>query len=402
MINIPQDLTLHSCEEIGEALRTNSDEQLALPLSLLANGALGLDARLSQLIVQWSRTRGNPTLILPDIADSETQTLAALALSSYGLTALALAKEVKHLSGSTIPQKQIRTIVSKRLEDLNARDISILAKSEGFSFLSIYGHPAEYGDWLFTKNSDGEGYAMQTPIQIGSWLSNLINFMLPEDFQGTFDEERRKLLSVAAYELLENANQHGRYNEYAESLSTGVFGINARVIKVSYDTIGPLFSGASKVGLYFLERVRKDRSKQDLFLELSIFDSGIGYHNWINATCNSTGAISNFRGLSEEQTVRACLFRHATSKDSDGSGIGLFRVIRLLKKLFGFIRIRTGTTCLYARLDQAPSGELRRLGMQYDDSETNEAHFKNWFEDTQLPESTGTTVTICCPLTSWR
>ena len=260
----------------------------------------------------------------------------------------------------------------------------------------------EYGDWLFSKTSQGDGFAMQSPSQVSAWLSNIINFILPPSFQGAFDDERRSLLSVATYELLENANLHGRYNEFAEPLRIGVFGVNARVIKVSYDAIGSMFAGSSKVGLYFLDRVKRDKSRQDLFLELSIFDSGIGYHKWINAPCNVSESISQYCGQSEEQTVRACLFRHATSENADGSGIGLFRVIRLLKKLFGFIRIRTGTTCLYARLDQAPTGELRKLGGQYEDSETNEAHFKKWFEEENLPESAGTTVTICCPLTSWR
>ena len=400
-LKIDPSISQSDCEAIATKLEANAYPRLEVPLHLTSEGALGLDARVTQLIVQWARANKDPTIVLPVGNTDVEQLLSKLALNDYGLAALSLARHVMSVDGIAVPPATTRSLVKKRLDDFSDRNFKIFGKEEGISFLSIYNHPQEYAEWLFAAPQDPTKRTLHTPRDVGAWLKKIIAQLIPSELSERFDENRRTLLGVASYELLENAHLHGRLNEFADSIS-GVCGIAIRVVRVSYDTINVVSGGNSDVDRYFLQRILRDKSKQDLFLEITVFDSGIGYHRWINAPCNLREETQRFRGKTEAETVLNCLFRHSTSKAGDGAGVGLFRVIRLLKKLFGFIKIRTGRSCYYTRLDQTVDGKLRQLGETYVDSDTSEIELREWFPGKVLPEAAGTIVTICSPLTHWR
>jgi hypothetical protein len=401
-LKISAGMTQSECEDVVAQLPRSRPNMLELPQRLESLRALGLESTYISLIVTWARAATIPTLMLPVSELGKDSYLSHLCQTAYGLTALTLAKVIKTNDGVEIPLKTIKDLVNKRLLEFDDKNLRILVHDEGVSLVSIYNHPREFGKWLYTQPNGVIGTGMLMPDQFGAWLGYLMKQIVPSEFSERLDENRLNSICSASYELLENAFNHGRLNKFAEPIRAGVCGLGIRAISVSQDDANLLSSGNGDVHLYFAQRILKDKTKEGLFLEITVFDSGIGYHEWINAPCNSGVATQRFRGKNEHITVQECILKHATSKRSDGSGVGLFRVLRLLKDLFGFIRIRTGKTCFYARLDLYEDGKPRALGAQAPAESNRQVKLKDWFPEKELPEANGTTVTLCIPLTHWR
>lgn len=398
-LRIPSSVRQDECEDYLSWLSQKSVGRLYIPDRLPSNGAIGLEANVLQLIVKWARVTKESVLVLPVTNSNAKKFTADISLYAYGLTALALAKKVETKDGQKLPESTIRAVLKKRLDSFNDRNFSAFADASGASFLSIYNHSQEEDNWPLSRNSEGQKSSIRRDIP--KWSERLISQLLPKDVASKFDEKRLNALGIASYELIENAVLHGRLDEYAEAIPIGVCGITIRVLRVPFTEIEHIAGLNRDVSFYFAQRLLKDKTKDGLFFELTVFDSGIGYHRWINAECNKAN-VSNKTKIPEQETILSCLQKHATSRMADGAGIGLFRVVTMLKQMFGFIRIRTGKTCVYARLDQILDGTPRKLGGNYDEAENPAINLEQWFPNKNLDESSGTSVTICVPLTHWH
>ena len=401
LLSVPTAIRQDELEDLSASLEATSAECLELPPSLKHNGILGLESRLLQLVVQWARATDEPTLVVPDLAAHQGY-LERLCATAYGFAALALARKVIDRSLHPIPMRDIKVLVNKRLADFDSTTLKMFGVDEGYSFISVYGHPREYGNWLFASPDTTLPPRFRQITEMTTWFDRVLAQLIPKEFADRFDSERRAYLSAAAYELLENAHLHGRLNQYAEPIRIGVTGLSVRLATMPFGATAEISGGSQDVLLYFINRLAKDKSQLGRFFEVTVFDSGIGYHRWINARCNDNPETRPFRGKPEAETVLACLAKHSTSKAADGSGVGLFRVTRLLKALFGFVRIRTGHSCFYARLDQTADRQMRRLGSNQTDLSTPEISLRPWFPDRALPDCGGSAITLCVPLTKWR
>jgi hypothetical protein len=399
-LSISSEVNQANLEELGELLARETPDLLELPVRLRDAGVLGIESRLVHLIVQWARGPGLRTLSIPSSYRNPIDFLRELCLTAYGTAAVAVAQKVVTSEGIQVAQRDVRDQISRRLVSLDQRTPDMFVREDGYSAISIYGHPLEYEHWLFPEDYSTDA-RLRAATQVSNWFEDIVPRMLPPEFVDRIDQSRRSQLAAATFELLENTYLHGRKDEYAEPLNYGVCGLSMRLIRVPYDAKGFLSGAEGDVARYFLSRLMKDASDAGLFFEVTVFDSGIGYHRWINAPCNDLPDIRKYRGKSEPETVQSCLLKHATSKTSDGSGVGLSRVTRILKALFGFVRIRTGRTCYYSRLDQGPDGKPLVLGDQAAVMEPAVA-LRDWFPGRELPEAQGTSVTICIPLTQWR
>lgn len=400
-IKIESSIKLDQCERYIEQLSSEEFPLLELPPRLVGFGALGLEASIVHLIIAWARASKIPTLIIPVPPEEAPSFLSDLCTTVYGFVALVCAKVVNSSNGSVISPQEIKKLVTARLKEFDNNDIPrIFAREEGISFISVYGGQYEHGRWMFTAPSTTDVPKLQSPQQLVDLISRCIEQIIPSKFSGRFDKERLDNLGLVAFELLENAYQHGRLDEYADPIRIGVRGVSIRIIEVDINTSEIVAGGNKSVSLYLIGRALKDKTNESLFFEMTVFDSGIGYKRWINARCNENSSTQDYRGKSELETIQECLLHHATSKTVAGSGIGLIRVIRLLKAMFGFIRIRTGKSCYYARLDMTEDGKPKLRG---NSEETNNPEIKliEWFPNKPLGESSGTSVTFCIPLTNW-
>lgn len=401
-IKIESSIKLEQCEKFIEQIGSGDYPLLELPPRLAGFGALGLEASLVHLIIAWARASKKTILVLPVSHEDVTTYLSNLCTTVYGFVALACAKSVIDKNNSLIPAQDVKKLVTARLKEFDNTDTSrMFARDEGISFISVYGGQYEYGRWMFSAPSNTEPPKLQSPQQLVSLIGKYIEQIIPNKFSGRFDKERLDNLGLVAFELLENAYQHGRLNEYADPIKIGVRGISIRIIEIDINTTDVVAGGNKAVSLYLLGRALKDKANENLFFEMTVFDSGIGYRRWINAQCNDNYGTKDYRDKSELETIQECLLHHATSKTVAGSGIGLVRVIRLLKSMFGFIRIRTGKSCYYARLDMTHDGQPILLRGNFGEINNPEIKLVEWFPNKSLGDSSGTSVTFCIPLTNW-
>lgn len=389
------------CEDYLGLIVDGYVSDLTLPPALTSHGAFGLDAMLVHLVVAKARRPEGLSLVIPDDSDHANRYLDQLSLTSYGFAALALATKLVDSKGSTKNLSIATKRKEKRLLEIANSPARLFLSEEGLSLASIYGQSSEHASWMYSHSVQSGKLEVQTPAEIQGWLYGAAERILPKEFLHLFDDSRRESLCTIAFELIENAAQHGRCDERGATLGVGIRGLNLRLVDVALGSASEIAGGNATVNMYFNRRVFRDQKKEGRYLELTVFDSGIGFHNWLNATCNDNERTRPFRGKSVKETVRACVFMHASSKGSDGTGIGLYRATRLLKELFGFVRIRTGTECYFARLDQTLAGADRKLGGDRDDAANPHVELEEWYPGRPLSDSGGSSVTFGIPLMNW-
>jgi hypothetical protein len=100
----------------------------------------------------------------------------------------------------------------------------------------------------------------------------------------------------------------------------------------------------------YLDQILPSLGKRPTFLEVSIFDSGIGL-----AQRKHGGVIPDTMDVDAERAlVIDCLTEHGTSSADDTEGIGLYHTLKLLTKRRGFMRYRGGRLSLCRDFAEQP------------------------------------------------
>jgi hypothetical protein len=124
-------------------------------------------------------------------------------------------------------------------------------------------------------------------------------------------------------------------------------------------------------------------------LEFSVLDSGPGFvGSWLRKPVDPQGDIDV-----EYRAVLECLRSGHSTARNPNRGLGLTDVLRALRALNGFIRIRTNRICLYRDFHMLPTARL---------SET-EAVLMDWQKGVSSKPSalgpvTGATVSVLIPV----
>jgi hypothetical protein len=153
-------------------------------------------------------------------------------------------------------------------------------------------------------------------------------------------------LKKITFELMKNTFEWGRTNKDNVSLDPNLRGVLFKFYKNRRKTLVDDFKDHPGVVNYLNSKTLKENTQGELyFLELSVFDSGAGFIEKYKSLNKSTK-------LSDVDIVKTCMIKHNTSAqglEKDDKGIGLDRVLKTLNKK-GFLRIKTGTVCLYRDL----------------------------------------------------
>ncbi|WP_232310867.1 hypothetical protein [Herbaspirillum autotrophicum] len=175
---------------------------------------------------------------------------------------------------------------------------------------------------------------------------------------------RREQLTTILHELFKNTHDHARLTTDGKPLSFSIRGTYARFYssaQLEYTGAAPqkdeqgrdILSGldqAERFASYFTRdrvqqhnRLIQAEERQFLgLLELSVFDTGPGFA--------ATYLKKKFGGASVQQQFEAVLGCFATGRSTTGDesrGYGLWKVLRDLRELKGFIRVRTNKVHVY-------------------------------------------------------
>lgn len=152
------------------------------------------------------------------------------------------------------------------------------------------------------------------------------------------------------YELFDNTNKWGRHSHTGAVLNPNLRGIYSKFYKLEMKNIS---SYTDSVGLkrYFRKinegnLVKDEPIKYVTFLEISVFDGGSGLVQKFSGQ-----DLNNLSIKAEYDILLDCLKKHNTSHkefgDFESRGLGLNRIMSLLHKKSGFLKIRSGRMFLY-------------------------------------------------------
>ncbi|WP_031364593.1 hypothetical protein [Caballeronia sordidicola] len=271
--------------------------------------------------------------------------------------------------------------------DLARMDTSFLICDDGYS----KGLPAPLfnADRLLKNDKHFEQFV---PSMIGS-------VMAAEELTGVI-EEQNPLLTTLLFELMKNTQDHALFDAEGRAIENSVrvffsrfYPIENIAVVVNKKSSVPLAPHLAFIKSFQSEGAATMRSQTKKkfrgILEFSVLDSGPGFvGSWLRKQVDPQGDIDV-----EYRAVLECLRSGHSTARNPNRGLGLTDVLRALRALNGFIRIRTNRICLYRDFHMLPTTPL---------SET-EAVLMDWQKGVSSKPSalgpvTGATVSVLIPV----
>lgn len=192
------------------------------------------------------------------------------------------------------------------------------------------------------------------------------------------------------YELMKNTFMWAKEDEQNGALDPGVRGFSLKFVKKRRDSLIDDFSDHKGLSEYFKSNRLKENNTGELyFLEISVFDTGIGMINkWKSQNIEESETDLNI--------LKKCLTKHMTSVKGlkkEDHGIGLDRMLQVLDSK-GFIRIRTNALAVYRDLIANPYQQLAKYEkMSLHDWDTHSS-----INIDSKANASGTVISIIYPL----
>lgn len=388
LLRINRDFSLDQLERGLEALAAG-ECTLQLPHSITANAA-GTETALLQLIITWARrAAADATLKLHSKSDDDDGK-RAFAQTAFGLTALNMASAVEDRSGQPLDRYSLLTLARDYVIAMAEKPITALREfnKASFSFLCVdnarnYRRPIR----LYVPGTDR--------VRDRSDFASLVKSCASQ-FPGTQRLAGSETLEAAAsllFEAFQNTHDHAQTDFRGDVLRRSVRGVIISFRFVRLDALSRAGGASVPLQEYYAGwKPSVPIAKHAQFLELGIFDGGPGLaRRWLSHNEPLARDIHCGNHLSDEyKAVLGCLEKGASTKSGSTSGNGLYRIMQVVKRTGGFIRIRTGNLSLVKPFDDSGTSllpdDLRLLDLM---TGTQALERRAWSE--------GTTISVLLP-----
>lgn len=362
MLQFPTNALPDHLEEFLRKLHGGPGEVLRMPVKLEHGGGLGAAVQAAQTIATWSQLAGNGRPIA--LSQSFAQQLATrdrLASTLPGMAALYFATSIT--SGhAQLSRFEALEAVAPRVRAMQACDFRNTLRGIGIALVCFAGARSEFLNPLYSSPQPG---AVRGHSDFRLLLQRMLSD-LSSGLPARLTNDQVELLSALVYQLFLNTDEHGSNEVSGRRYATGMRGITARlttledipsVVQYAGDD-GPLRAYLSKVPLLKQHRsiamgasatsaVKKAVASPIRLVELSVFDTGPGLAlNWL-AQSDGVTRYSDFDEERELEAIQRCFEKHASTKATQFSGLGLTTALRAMKMLNAFMTLRTGRMSLY-------------------------------------------------------
>ncbi len=389
MLRIKREFSLDELEQGLDAI-ARGDTELQLPHTLKTNAA-GAELALIQLIITWARTAGTASKLRLHSASADEALQRAFAHTVFGLVALNLGQSAADRSGGELDRFALLTLAREFVVTMAERPVEALREFDksAMPFVCIdnarnYRRPAR----LYVPGTD----RVRDRADFASLVKSCAQ-LLPLSRRA----ELRGILDAAAsllFEAFHNTHDHAQTDYRGDVLRRSVRGF---VVGFQYVKLNALAAAAGQSpplqAYYDAWRPRAPSAQYAQFLELGVFDSGPGLaRRWLSADQALAKRLPEGGDLAVEyQAVMSCLAKGATTKRDHTSGNGLFRIMQVVKRTGGFIRVRTGNMSLIRCFDDSATpltpDDLRLIDLTELDGEPRR---RAWAE--------GTTLSVLLPM----
>lgn len=344
MLRIKREFSL---DELEQGLRAiaQGETELQLPHTLKTNAA-GAELALVQLIITWARTAGGDSRLRLHSASTNEAMQRAFAQTLFGLVALNLGQSAADRSGGKLDRFALLTLARDFVVTMAERPIEALREFDksAMPFVCIdnarnYRRPAR----LYVPGTD----RVRDRADFASLVKSCAQ-LLPLNRR----VELGRILDAAAsllFEAFHNTHDHAQTDHRGDVLRRSVRGFVVGFQYVRLDAITVAGGQSPPLQAYYgAWRPRVPSAQYAQFLELGVFDSGPGLaRRWLSADRALAERLPQGHDLDAEyHAVISCLEKGATTKRDHTSGNGLFRIMQVVKRTGGLVRVRTGNMSL--------------------------------------------------------
>lgn len=334
---IKTDTNFKDIEDILHKLSGDQSAELKIPSQISIKGAFGIEGLVCQLIATWIRTNTRNRVLHTDVVGSKAADYDDLCSTTYGTLALRFADEIRNKHGVLINANDALMTAFERVRLMNSGKFLGVYKDLYVPLFSIRkpGVNKEFNNRLYTRSKKLDR----------DYLYDLFYPTLREIIDSTkYSSESISLLppiSKIICELFENAHLHARDDEHGESIEE-----NFRAVLINSVSIGSekLISMQRSGGINGLASIYTDwngwmiRNDSDIpVLDITVVDSGPGYaRRWLSKSKEDLLVNKEL-----ESTIK-CFKKSFTTSNNFASGSGLYHVLKDIRRLKGWFRLRTG------------------------------------------------------------
>lgn len=396
-ISINKTIKLDDLDDLYKSLYDHIRQGLTVDLLVpteLKSSYIGIVPALYQFVFTWLRYEKSGKFLL-DISNPENVDFDEIYENELIFPLVSLAWNKNEIYNST-GKLNLRPY----LKDFNVRYFdkmkAVEAQKNWKLILTNFDHLPEERGILPCFEKNGVFTANETALAIS--LRNAINQVLSYSWgtKTSYKEIEPQVVGII-YELMKNTFEWGNKDENNVPLDPSLRGLLIKFYRKRRNNLVEDFKDHKGLVEYFKNPALKEIVNSEIyFLEIDVFDSGVGF-------VKKYKSLNKSENLSSIEIIKKCLIKHSTSAkglEKDDKGLGLDRILNTINGK-GFLRIKTGNSCVYRDLINHPYEELK--ANEIDKMKLIDWKTGNDSNYTEYPNAEGSVITIIYPLTkTWE
>lgn len=387
MIKIDNKTNIQSLEQAYNELAKNSSVDVIVSKGLSA-ADFGLVPAIIQFFATWYNVTSNNKFILDIKAESE---LPEFYESDYLFPSIVYcwSREITDKQGNDLKpllklQNQVKHDKMKKQTEGGGPKVLLSC----FDHLSVKNGllNAFYTDGIFISNEMQFDFALEKSIRQVTALNKNLRVANLAPF---YDD-----IIAIIYELMKNTDDWGKTDEYNKPLNPNTRGLFLKLHRRTRDSFATGFENNKGLKNYFsVENFEANAQGELYFLELSVYDSGIGF-----VKRNLGESQQQLNAAEQVEIIRKCLVRNnttATGIDRGIKGQGLDRIMKILDNK-GLFWLRTQNVSIFRNL---------RENRYKEDTKSNDIELFDWFNNSssdfsELKPAQGSVITLVYPISN--
>jgi|GEM_PF-972311 len=397
MISVRQDFPLQAFEAFLDSLDGPAHHDIQIPNKIKSN-AVGAVAALIQLIITWSRQNPGESALRLYAEDEVDDSAKKFAETPFGLVALNMAHRIVSRGRAPLSRRDALKNSLQYVRCMHVGELSAL-KEYNRSILPVIcidnASELRRPVRLYRQNSDELRSREAFSALVRNCFRELSRVKLEDD------EAQVKDIASFVYEAFQNTHEHAQTdlegNRYLRSSRGVIFSFQSSSLErlSSSDTeVGALNEYLKGIQLQYAHH------RDAHFAEVSVFDSGPGLaQSWLShdgdAIKRTLKLKPRLEGIPidvEYSAVMECLNKGKTTKGSASRGNGLYRIMQVVKRNGGMVRMRTGRLSVMKSFSEKSIKDLVSEDLQMVDvtSGAIPTEARSWSE--------GCVITVLMPL----
>ncbi len=322
-------------DQLDRMVNLAKDEQEIILPREFRGLRVGLLSRLVQALISAFKANSDLNLYFPHLrfsAESDSaEKVKEILNDPQVLPAILMSPEVLAWNHEPIKKLMQPYLVDRfeRVVHTSGKTLQMLAVDHSIDRIA-------YPESFYDQDSYGTTYKVRS----GEYYSQRIEeFLSGKVRQSSFSHEELAAFGDLVSELVENTDQHGRTDYISGCSDRSVRGVTIRSVTLNSDQAPSSVSREGERVFSYLKSIKANGNPLH-FIELSVFDSGLGIAE----------SYPSYDGSFDQESiiVLRSFKKGVTSKPNGaGYGRGLDLALRIINSRGGFISVRTGRLSLY-------------------------------------------------------